>query len=145
MKERFAFLRNVGALTVVLMLDDLLQLHESVIPDLIGASELLVYAALGVWAAWIFWRFRATVLQSEYLILLLAVGFGSISVVVDMFELISGRATVAEDGAKLLAISFWLLYFWRVSRDALAAREHRTLPDSRVAGPSPREREFAAD
>lgn len=122
-REEPAFLWNAGALTLALTLADLLQLHESDAIELAGGSELVVVAIICGWAATVFWRFRRVLLRSDYLILALAAAFGAISVFVDSFELRSGRATFAEDGAKLLAISFWLLYFWRLGRASL-----RSLP-----------------
>lgn len=116
------FLWHAGVLTLALTLVDLLQLHESDTLELAGGSELLVVAAICSWALVVFWRYRTVVRGSDYLVLVLSLAFGSISVLMDSSEFSSGRATFVEDGAKLLAISFWLLYFWRFGRQAIRGR-----------------------
>ena len=124
-----------GALTVIMALDDLLMLHEGILP-LLGVPEgsvLFVYAGLG---ALFLWRVAAFALSTDWLLLLAGqAGLGG-SMVADMFmsrELISTWAVqvVFEDVVlKLTGILFWSAFLVRLALASLAA-DRRRLPSER--------------
>lgn len=103
-----------GAITSVLLFDDLLMLHSDLIPRLTGLPKigfvLLEGAAAGVW---VLSCGRELARTRWELLLAAAIGFGS-SVALDRYP--SGSATQAlllEDGAKLLGLL--ALVAWSVS------------------------------
>ncbi len=104
-------MRWIGAITTLLLLDDLLQLHSVVFPRYIGGSKwvLIALEATGVllWVA----RWSDEIVRTRWELLVAAgCGFAS-SLVVDRFGLGPGRwSLVLEDGAKalgVLAVATW--------------------------------------
>jgi len=112
------FLYASGLFTMFLLWDDLLQLHEYVLPRL-GISEHLVYGAYASMALLYLFGFGRIILATEYPLLGLALIFFGLSVTVDVFYPPSAHQYLWEDGAKFIGIVTWLLYFTRVSGGAL--------------------------
>jgi hypothetical protein len=107
------FLYASGLLTLFLLMDDLFQLHERVFPLSLGIPEPIVFLGyLSVTFVYLV-RFRGVILESDYLLLGLALGFFGLSVAVDVFT--EGELYLWEDGAKFVGIVTWLAYFVRVS------------------------------
>lgn len=119
------FLLFSGLITTVLMLDDVCFLHEEVIPHVFDISQKRVFAGYGLMMCLYLVRFRTLILKTEFLLLLSACGFFAISIVVDVLpaedfyieSIAPGfRARhLFEDGAKLLGIVSWAVYYMRVS------------------------------
>jgi len=117
------FLFLAGALTVALMLDDLFLFHDVVFPEYLGVSEHVLYAFYGLAAVSLLVEYRRLIAQSDYPLLLLALGLFGISLVMDFvsdYVLLPGMFML-EDGPKFLGIVAWAGYFIRTS--ALALRE----------------------
>jgi hypothetical protein len=118
-ETRFAtFLLCSGLLTILLLLDDFFLLHEFIFPHYFGVSEKIVF--LGYGGLMICWMvtFRKCILKTEYLILLIALGFFGLSLFIDVFQhriqsFIGNSRILFEDGFKLLGIVGWLGYFLR--------------------------------
>lgn len=105
-----------GLLTVVLMLDDLFQIHE--VLGGLNFSEKYLYLGYALCVAGIFFFYRETILKTDYLILVLTGAFLGFSILMDinqeyLTEIFGGWTVFAEDGFKFLGISGWFGYFLR--------------------------------
>ena len=121
-----------GLLTLVLMLDDLFLFHEQVLPIYLSVPKPVVIAAYLLIVPLHFVVFRRELIKSEAYPLIWACGFFAISL---FFDLVPSeylpfiwrlKNYVVEDGAKLLGILAWFVYFSRLSMTALAAGRHDT-------------------
>ena len=100
-----------GIFTMILMLDDLFMLHEHIIPKFLRIPQRAILAGYPILAVLYLIRFRATIVQTYYEILLLAFGFLAISVVLDVIpNFLADWRPLFEDGAKLLGIVSWFVY-----------------------------------
>jgi hypothetical protein len=124
-KRRFStFLLFSGILTLILVIDDLFLFHEEIFPEQLGIPQkfvLLGYMGITLVGVVVF---RKTILATDYLLLLIALGFFGLSVFVDVFDheidaLIGGWRYLFEDGFKFLGIVTWLGYFWRTCFTAI--------------------------
>lgn len=111
-------LSGFAALTVVLALDDMLQLHEEVLPRYAGIPEGLTYLAYALALAFLMLRHFHTLIRNEPVILLTALAFMALSVFGDVIpERVPGLGFLGsfafEDGCKLVGIVVWTLYFSR--------------------------------
>jgi hypothetical protein len=116
-KERRLYLVAAGLLTLWLALDDLLTLHEIVLPNLLSVRQRMVIAAYIVIVFLFLFRFRKVILKTEFPILVAAFGFFGVSVVADAIQ---SRFTIpaqhyVEDGSKLMGIVGWTVYFARTA------------------------------
>lgn len=101
------FMLASGCLTLLLLTDDLFQLHEEVYPAYLGLPELAVYLCYGVLTLSYVIRFRAFMLQTPGVILVIGGSLFAGSVGVDvLFESIRFQAEL-EDGCKFLGILSW--------------------------------------
>jgi len=125
------FLLFWGLLTVQLLLDDMFTFHECVYPYYFGIREEITYATYLVAASVGVLAFRKCIRRTDYVLLLLAVGFFGLKIGVDLAdehaarlfghwrvyldpEILFGQwRIVVEDGLKLFGIVSWLAYFWR--------------------------------
>lgn len=101
------FLRAAGWLTLILLADDLLMIHEKLAPS-IGLNERVVLAGYLAVFGWWMMAFRLQLIERNPLALAAIFGFFGVSILSD--QLVSG-GYVLEDGAKLLGISTWCAYF----------------------------------
>jgi hypothetical protein len=110
------FLLASALLTTLLALDDAFLLHEAVIPYFLHVSERLVYIGYLLLILIYFILFLRYILSmTDYPILLLALVFLGISIVLDNLSLPFPSPALegfAEDSAKFIGITFWLLYFF---------------------------------
>ncbi len=117
------FLLASGIFTTILVLDDFFLFHEEIFPAL-GIPQDLVLGAYLVFAlAFVYW-FRQTILQTRYLLLLLAgIGFG-VSILVDVLVHLGliWPLFLLEDGAKLFGIVSWTAYYAFVSSQFIASQ-----------------------
>ncbi|MCB0992005.1 MAG: hypothetical protein R2770_13010 [Acidimicrobiales bacterium] len=111
------FLTAGGLVASILLLDDLLRLHSSVIPKVLGVPKaiamLLVVAPAILW----FLGFIDEVLRTRWLVLLAALGAFFGSVAADQLLPSGPNTLLIEDGAKLLGVLAWSLYFVLTTRD----------------------------
>jgi len=111
---RRRLLLQAAVLTVFLLLDDMLMLHENVLPNL-HVPEIVVYAgyllAVTAWA----WSNRVEMRRTDRLLLVVALlGFAA-SIGLD--KLVDGITnwTFLEDSLKFGGIALWSLYLVRTS------------------------------
>lgn len=112
------FLLCSGLMTTLLAFDDLFLFHEMIFPFYLGVPEkilLLGYAGLILFGIM---KFKECILKTEYIILLIALGFFGLSLFVDMFQnhiesFIGDWRILFEDGFKLLGIVGWFGYYLR--------------------------------
>ena len=122
--EKFWFMFASALLSAYLTADDLFRIHDSVAWYL-GLQEELSLMALGVVVLAYFIKFRCDILQSNFLILLLALGFLTASVIVDHFQDDVALSSLGEwriffeDGFKWLGIVFWCSYYTLTSYQIL--------------------------
>lgn len=121
--ETVRFLSCFGALTAVLMFDDLFMLHESIVPWYLHIPEKAVLAFYGAFAVYCLVRFRHVILSNDarYLVLSFA-GFG-VSVAIDQLSerIYLPGEYLFEDGAKFIGIASWLVYFVNFSFSKIMA------------------------
>jgi hypothetical protein len=114
------FLRHAGLLSLILMLDDLLQFHETVFPVHLRIPEKLVLSIYAVLALTLLVRFWPLIIRSRYVLLLVSAVFLSMSVVIDLiYSTPTEMSFLFEDGFKLLGITGWTAYYWTFTLDAI--------------------------
>ncbi len=129
-QRRFAaFLLHFGLVTAVLGLDDLFLLHETA--DHFGLDEKVLVAGYGSLLALGLVRFRDEILETDFLLLLVGVGFLGLSVSVDVVQdqlelLLGGWRILLEDGFKLLGIAGWFGYFLRCALNRVGGTADRS-------------------
>lgn len=116
-----SFLLASGILTAWLAFDDLLTLHDVVIPTYMHVPQKVFLALLGGVTLLYLARFRRAILKTDYLLLLVAFGFLALSV---FFDALQGRVALPhqhyfEDGTKLMGIVGWSAYLTRTALQRL--------------------------
>jgi len=115
----FWFLLNSAFLSIYLLLDDLFLLHEHLIPIYSGISEKIVVMFLGITVFVYLTTYRLKIFKTNYSVLLLALGFLSLSVVIDTiletWLKIGQWQYFIEDGFKWLGIASWCSYYTQSS------------------------------
>lgn len=110
------FFFSAGLITTLLLTDDLFRFHEIVFPVYLHLSEYTLYGTYVVLVAFLLVRYRFTILNTDYVLLLFALGCLGLSVITDMisdtFKNIPGEQ-IFEDGAKFVGIFSWFVYFAR--------------------------------
>lgn len=132
-----------GLLSLALVLDDLLLLHET-LTFATGARVMFAAAYAGAFACFLV-RFRATILQQldVGLLGLSGVALGSSLLVDAVFESATQLSVLVEDGAKLLGFAAWAAFVLRATILALGARADASsstphAPSGFRATPAPR-------
>lgn len=115
-RRRRMFL-GFGALSLLLMIDDWLLLHEHVFPRHFGIDEAVPFGVYGMMLALLLAIYRRPLLAiAEWPLLVGALGFFALSMVADLLGP-SGASPpqwllLIEDGAKLMGISAWMGFFF---------------------------------
>ncbi|WP_051469967.1 hypothetical protein [Fischerella sp. PCC 9605] len=115
-KKESKFLLFSGLLSSILLIDDLLMVHEDVFPNYLHISEKLFFLGYAVILSLYLINFVETIVKTDFIILILAFAFFGMSIVSDtLFSNINNNYMfLFEDGAKLLGIVTWFIYFARV-------------------------------
>ena len=123
------FLLFGGLLTALLTLDDLFLLHERLIPTYLGIGENVTFGLYALLICAYMARFLPTILKTEFLLLLLAIGFFGLMLFADkeLVRLDDGPAHLFEDGSKLLGIVSWAAYYARVALVAVTRGNHQSV------------------
>lgn len=113
-----AFFFAAGIVTTVLLIDDFFMLHENASQIYWRFGEEMVFALYGFMFVVFIARFWRTIASTEFLVFLLACGFMGLSLVFDKLngpygDNVPAIRLLLEDGAKLLGIVAWLVYFAR--------------------------------
>ncbi len=103
------FFLYLSMLSFVLMFDDLLQIHERLIPIFMGISEKLVLLAYAVYLLITLITHRKDIRESEFSILFIVLFFFVASIVVEKNDV--PWPYLVEDALKFFGIGFWALYF----------------------------------
>ena len=114
--KRFLFVS--GLLTMLLGLDDIFLLHESVFPYF-GIHEKVVYATYAGLVLFYLVKFYQTILDTKYILLVMALFFFALSVIFDKSSIPGIDTYLLEDGAKIVGIISWMSYFFSVSTLAI--------------------------
>lgn len=110
-----------GIFTLFLGADDVFQLHDGFFPH-IGISEKLVLVCYASLMVYFLLRFRALILKTNFLLLLMALFFFGLSLIVDVLWLFQSIRHLLEDGFKLMGIVAWAFYFAEVCSKELSPR-----------------------
>ena len=108
-REAVSFLRWIGTLTLLLMFDDLLMLHEQVLPTYLHLPEETLYAVYFAYMCLFlskFWRFILT--HTHYKILVLAFALFGVSIAIEL-NILPGGIDV-EDWFKIMGIVTYAYY-----------------------------------
>ncbi|MGD1853268.1 MAG: hypothetical protein ACFB2W_03370 [Leptolyngbyaceae cyanobacterium] len=114
------FLLASACLSTYLLIDDFFLFHEKLAPTYMGISQDMVLMLIMIAAVvYLFW-FRRIILRTQYGLMLIAIGFLSLSVGADTvlkpWLLSLGEwKSLLEDGAKLIGITSWFSYYTDVA------------------------------
>ncbi len=121
------FLLFSGAVSVLLALDDALLLHDEIFPKYLGIPEKGFYLGyLGLILIYLYIS-RSVILESEFLLLMIAFGFFGASIAIDAIFSLADLTSFIEDGFKFAGIVFWLVYFTRTAQAAVLRTFQSTL------------------
>ncbi len=111
---RRRLLAGAGLLTLLMLADDLFQLHKPVVPDATGVPSAVV---LGVYAAafatWL-WVNRAALVDTDLGVLFVALVFFALWITTKAAPGLPARISVSS-GAKLCGIAGWTAYLTRTA------------------------------
>jgi len=102
-------------------LDDAFLLHEAVLPTWGVPEKVVLLCYLGLVAFHLLKSF-STIRKTDYALLGVALVCFGISVAIDGAYRLIGEQYLLEDGAKLVGIISWFLYFFQVGRVAANLR-----------------------
>ncbi len=112
-KRKRQFLLYSGLISALLMFDDLFLLHEVVFPEYFMLPKNGVYLIyINILVAYLI-VFRAEIMQTEYLILMVAAALLGISQFVDSLPMPIPEDSFLEDAVKLFGIVTWFAYYMR--------------------------------
>ncbi|SDR86598.1 hypothetical protein SAMN05216421_0473 [Halopseudomonas xinjiangensis] len=129
------FFVAAGALTLMLGLDDVFLLHEHLFPFL-GVNELVVLGVYGLCTVAFLLYFHKIILNSEFLLLTMALVFFGASVVIDVLDIEWIDPYLLEDGAKLIGLVSWTGYFFRTALAAVQLHPWRQASVLRATAPA---------
>lgn len=108
-----------GLFILLLSLDDVFLLHESVFPAYLGMPEVVTYTLYAGLAAAYLWHFRKVILRSDYTFLALCLTSFGLSLGLDILPSPYIVAHLFEEGLKFIGLVAWLAYFWQFSVSCL--------------------------
>jgi len=116
-----------------LALDDMFLFHETVLP-LVGIPQNVVLGSYVIFTLAYIFAFRRTILESNFLVLVFSLFFFAMSVTLDIFKPFKYTLTFFEEGAKLVGLVGWTVYFIGVGEYAIASasnkqKEHAHSPE----------------
>jgi hypothetical protein len=114
--DHFRFFLLSGLLSFFLMCDDFFLLHDVIFPEYLHINENFLYVFYGFSFVALMYFFRRILLNSDYVLLILSVGFLGISVFVDVIIVMgfdNRYSMVFEDMAKFMGLFSWSCYFLR--------------------------------
>lgn len=112
------FLVVSGMLTLALGLDDVFLIHEVLFPHFGILQNIILFVYAGVFVLYLV-RFYSVILKTEYIVLGMAFAFFALSASLDWLHPHGIDPYLWEDGAKLVGIISWLVYFFRTGTDVI--------------------------
>jgi len=106
------FLFLFGLLTLLLCLDDMFLLHESVFPYIFGIPQKGVFMVYGILIFFILLRYYQIILKTNYIILAMSFIFFAISISLDVIHPPNLNPYLMEDSVKMFGIVSWFFYFY---------------------------------
>lgn len=101
-----------GLLSLMLGFDDVFLLHENVFPHF-GIPEKIVLVTYALLTLTYLVRFFATILKTDYVLLLMALSFFSFSVLSDILLPEAQASYLIEDSMKMMGQISWVAYYFR--------------------------------
>jgi hypothetical protein len=117
------FLVMSGLITSLFLFDGLFQMHRIFYPKYLHLSTFMVYWVYIILGLWYLLFFRKQIMESEYLMLALALGFLGLAVIIDTLSIAPRGNTALSDFSKFFGIVSWFIYFIRTCRKALRNEE----------------------
>ena len=116
--KTWLFMASAGALSFVLLADDMWLLHDRVFPQRVGIPELAVYATYGIMTLAHLYFFRDEIMKTEYVVLLAAASIFGCAMVIDFLTNDAAGTSqkyVTEDIPKFFGMSTWAAYHLRTA------------------------------
>lgn len=111
-----SFLFWGGLLSAFLLIDDFFMFHDVIFSYYLNIDEKFFYAFYGLSVVALFYFYHKIILDSDYILLLMAIILLGGSVITDIAVFLGLNLTyvyVVEDGLKFLGIIAWFAYFTR--------------------------------
>lgn len=123
-RDKRLFILYSGFLGLLLLVDDMFLLHETVFPVYFSLNEKIVLVLYAVAMLYFLIRFKTVILkQTNYIFLGLFLCFLGTSVLIDILPEFSERwHYLLEDGPKFLGIVSWLGYQFLASREFITTK-----------------------
>ncbi len=117
------FLIVSGLMTSLFLFDGFFQMHRIFYPNHLHLSTFMVYCFYIIFGLWYLLFFRKQIMETEYLMLALAIGFLGLAVIIDTLSIAPRGNTALSDFFKFFGIVSWFIYFTRTCRKALRNEE----------------------
>jgi hypothetical protein len=112
------FLVFSGLLSILMLIDDFFLMHDVIFPDYLKINEMVVYLFYGLSAVAIFLRYFRIIMDTDYVLLILAFILLGLSATTDeiiAFGIHIQHPYIVEDSFKFLGILSWFSYFTRTA------------------------------
>ncbi|CAN5542053.1 hypothetical protein BH11BAC2_BH11BAC2_26710 [soil metagenome] len=119
LEEEFYFILFSGLITLLMTLDDLYLLHETVFPFYLHIPENAVLLTYFNIYLLFFLRYKNRLLNSDFIALGLAFFFLGMSTLIKLFPMPIPQDTFMKDAFKLFGSVSWLIYFFRTGNELL--------------------------
>lgn len=127
-----------GVATTVLLLDDQLMIHDTLLPEFFGVPEIVATAAVALAPLVFLWSARRTIPRTSWVVLAVGVAYLAVMAGIDTVEdkvALPGHH-LWEEGAKFLGILHWCGYLVLTSWQVVSGVDrmpHRRAVDSAEA------------
>ena len=125
-KDLFRYLLFSGLATFLLLLDDLLLIHDYFGPVTLRIRQDYFYALYLIGGLGFLYFFRKTILKTEFILFVLSLLYFALSVSMDFFDdrnaLGHGNSYLIEDGFKFFGIVTWFIYFLRLCMKSIKSK-----------------------
>jgi hypothetical protein len=119
LKKQSRFILFSGALSLLLLVDDMFLLHEYVMPVYLKFHDSIFYFIYGFSVILIVYFYFRIILQSDFLLFISAFVLFALSAFFsesqDYFNIVIPYQHILEDGTKFLGILIWFIYFTSTS------------------------------
>jgi hypothetical protein len=120
------FLVMSGLITSLFLFDDLFQMHRIFFPEYFHIPIILVYCVYGLLGLWYLLFFRKQILETEYLMLALALSWLGLAVIIDILSIAPRGNTALSDFLKFFGMVSWFIYFTRTCWKILTGQKEKT-------------------